>query len=456
MDLIDFAYAVAQDRMGVFRNEVGLEQWTHDSVRTVFSTSPTLLLYALHRFSAVESSRAGDAREGLQADSFARSSRFWSWVQNEFVSMLSTERESLAFSDVRFRKKKLRRAIGEYSKAETRKEIHRSLIRICEELGVGLKPKRLRRWIGEIGRKRWLAPLLDRSLGAGNEGRQREEAGRWSSLSGSLCLADLMRPVGHSEDRLEEFNRGLEQEKLLAMKQLAYGASHEINNPLANIATRAQTLLADEGHPERRNKLATIYEQAMRAHEMISDLMLFAHPAAAELEQVELLDVVEQVGSALRPPLRRREIECSIKNYPGIVPIEADGNKLAVAIRALVQNASESLAVGPQEGRRIQIRVWLVDRSTMAIGVDDNGCGIEPSVQRHMFDPFYSGREAGRGLGFGLSKAWTIINRLHHGDLRHVPREKGAEFQIHIPIVQPVVELPTATATATSAEPWAA
>jgi hypothetical protein len=87
-------------------------------------------------------------------------------------------------------------------------------------------------------------------------------------------------------DRLErEYSAELEREKLEALKELAYGASHEINNPLANISTRAQTLMREETDPERRRKLAVINAQAFRAHEMISDMMLFARPPMLERER---------------------------------------------------------------------------------------------------------------------------------------------------------------------------
>ena len=64
-----------------------------------------------------------------------------------------------------------------------------------------------------------------------------------------------------------DFAAALEAAKLEALYQFAYGLSHEINNPLANIATRAQTLLVDENDPERRRKLATINQQAFRAQD---------------------------------------------------------------------------------------------------------------------------------------------------------------------------------------------
>src|SRR5438309_5490961 len=85
-----------------------------------------------------------------------------------------------------------------------------------------------------------------------------------------------------------DFDSALEAAKLQALYNFAYGLSHEINNPLANISARAQTLLLDEKNPERRRKLATIVQQAFKAHEMIADLMLFARPPALRPEAVDL------------------------------------------------------------------------------------------------------------------------------------------------------------------------
>lgn len=87
--------------------------------------------------------------------------------------------------------------------------------------------------------------------------------------------------------RLAEFagliyEQQLETEKLAAMRQLAYGASHEIDDPLANISSRTQMLLRDERDPQRRRWLTTINSQAFH-HEMIADMMLFAKPPALEL-----------------------------------------------------------------------------------------------------------------------------------------------------------------------------
>jgi len=204
----------------------------------------------------------------------------------------------------------------------------------------------------------------------------------------------------------------LEQQKLDAMKELAYGASHEINNPLANIAARAQSLLREESHPERRRALEAIHQQAMRAHEMISDLMLFARPPQLEFEEFNLSELLEEITDHLGEECSRRRIEITRDSTDESLTITADRQQIAVALGAVCRNAIE--AVG-QDGS-VQI---VVDRRQSAAGdrvvieISDTGPGISAEVRRHLFDPFYSGREAGRGLGFGLSKCWRIITE--HG-----------------------------------------
>src|SRR5437867_12492917 len=106
----------------------------------------------------------------------------------------------------------------------------------------------------------------------------------------------------------DDFAAALEAAKLQALYNFAYGLSHEINNPLANIATRAQTLLVDEKDPERRRKLATIVQQAFRAHEMIADLMLFARPPTLRLEAVDLAKLADTVVAEMQEQAREQGI----------------------------------------------------------------------------------------------------------------------------------------------------
>jgi signal transduction histidine kinase len=239
-------------------------------------------------------------------------------------------------------------------------------------------------------------------------------------------------------ERLEtRFAAAVEQEKLAALKELAYGASHEINNPLANISTRAQTLLRDETDPERRRKLATINAQAFRAHEMISDLMLFAKPPPLEKKRVNVPELIQQVLDELSEEAEDRAVELlQLPADPQLVA-ELDPVQMAVALRAVCRNALEAVSVSG----RIEVMAGRVETPSgcapqprwIAITVQDDGPGIPQNVRRHLFDPYFSGREAGRGLGLGLSKCWRIV--AEHGGAVEVGGEhrRGAKLTILLP-----------------------
>ena len=226
----------------------------------------------------------------------------------------------------------------------------------------------------------------------------------------------------------EDFSVQLERAKLDAMKELAYGASHEINNPLANIAARAQSLLRDEANPERSRALEAIYEQAMRAHEMISDLMLFARPPKLEIQQLDFTALLQELTEKFSADYSERNILYQLKVPPTPVEIAGDRQQLFVAISALLTNAMEAV------GRDGRVAVSLGQHAShISLEVSDTGLGLSDEVRKHLFDPFYSGREAGRGLGFGLSKCWRIVTD-HRGTIvvGSTPQE-GACFSITFP-----------------------
>ncbi len=249
-------------------------------------------------------------------------------------------------------------------------------------------------------------------------------------------LSALAAKLGEYERRLSEFHGQLEREKLESLKELAYGASHEINNPLANIAARAQTLLVDETDPERQRKLAAIHRQAMRAHEMIADLMLFARPPKLKLARCDLGALVGDVVGRLRERADESNIELVWDGGDEAIQLPADATQLAVAVQALIVNSLEAMGEGGQV--RVTVRQRRSgDEQWAEIAVADDGPGISDDERRHMFDPFFSGREAGRGLGFGLSKCWRIITD-HGGQVVvNKPRGGGAEISILLSLTTP-------------------
>ena len=157
----------------------------------------------------------------------------------------------------------------------------------------------------------------------------------------------------------------------------------------------------------------------------------------------ELADDAQRQGTTVR---------CHNPQTPLILPV--DEIQLAEALKALCRNALESIGMGGEidvsaepilplrlveEGNEASGHVDLPDSASVpqgaTISVKDNGPGISDQVRAHLFDPFFSGREAGRGLGFGLSKCWRIVTE-HGGQVEvHSTETGGTTFTLRLPAV---------------------
>ena len=216
--------------------------------------------------------------------------------------------------------------------------------------------------------------------------------------------------------------------RLESLAEFAAGAGHELNNPVATIVGRVQLLLRTETDPQRRQALETIAGQAYRIRDMISDVMLFARPPILELQDCDLSVAVEAMLKVQRD--RSAETADRLRWQPVEVPVTvlADPDQLNVVINELVTNALEA----DDEGGPVEIMVSSTEEAVLEIR--DGGPGLSESDRQHLFDPFYSGRQAGRGLGFGLPKCWRIVT-LHGGRITVEPLEPtGLCVRVHWPI----------------------
>lgn len=228
----------------------------------------------------------------------------------------------------------------------------------------------------------------------------------------------------------QQFDDRLTEARLEAVRQLAYGAGHEINNPLANIATRGQSLLRDERDPERRRKLATIVDQAFRARDMIGGLMVFAKPPVALLAQVDLGGLAESVVGSLCDLPVAEGVELATVIPPEPVWAHIDARLVAEALQAVLVNAMEAVA----DGGKVGVCVLPNCRDGFhAVVVNDDGPGMDAGEQAVACDPFHCGREAGRGLGVGLSKAWALA-RACGGRLALGAVDGGTSVRIELPV----------------------
>lgn len=301
---------------------------------------------------------------------------------------------------------------------------------------------------------------------------QWEECGAepGGAMDGTASSGGFLQQLARASQRYQvlqsAFDDRLHRNKLGALKQLAYGLSHEINNPLANISTRAQQLQRDESDPARNAILERIVEQVYRAHEMIADLMFYANPPAPHRAECDLNALIEEVTSGFSRLGETHSIRLDVElaDRPAIVHV--DREMMGEAIRGLIKNSAEAIGCGGtivvsllretsvgeashREGNsstlpaRENTNDSAMEGSTLddsagdrkgvwQIHVADSGPGLTMEDRRHAFDPYYSGREAGRGLGLGLCRAYRI-SKLHGGEIRLSGGPAGCVATISLP-----------------------
>lgn len=215
-------------------------------------------------------------------------------------------------------------------------------------------------------------------------------------------------------------------DKLEALAEFAAGAGHEINNPLATIIGRAQLLLKDERDPQRRQMLQAIGAQAYRIRDMIGDAMLFGRPPAPKLQSVDLARVASEVLSKQVAELATDKCVVSVE-IPSELELRADPVQLSIVLTELLRNSRQALLAAG--GGEIHVRAKSREEA-VEIEIEDHGVGFSGSERQHAFDPFFSGRQAGRGLGFGLSKCWRIVRQ--HGGQIEIESASGGPTTVRV------------------------
>jgi signal transduction histidine kinase len=218
-------------------------------------------------------------------------------------------------------------------------------------------------------------------------------------------------PNHSDEAELASFFVLPDAERLEALAEFAAGAGHEINNPLATIIGRAQLLLRDEQDPRRRQMLLAIGAQAYRIRDMIGDTMLFARPPAPEFQNLNLAGIVERVLSKYAAEFADSQIRV-VTNVSEDLVVRADPSQMETVLSELLRNSRQAMR---DRGGEIKINAEVSGKQDFAVlELTDSGRGFTETERAHAFDPFFSGRQAGRGLGFGLCKCWRIVEQ-HSG-----------------------------------------
>jgi PAS domain S-box-containing protein len=255
----------------------------------------------------------------------------------------------------------------------------------------------------------------------------------------------VVRIAGITEDITNERVRDAQlrrAERLAAVGTLIGGVAHELNNPLQAISGFAELMLEKDRTESDRDALDTISREARRAARIVSELRTVATSSHEEMgprEAVDLNDVVQHVIKTRAYSLAAANIDVRQDLAVALPPLTGDASRLEQVMLNLLVNASQALADVDGE-RRIIVRTRLTPGGC-SLSVYDNGPGIDPGHMAHLFDPFWTTKSPGEGMGMGLSVVHQIVTE--HGGKVHVDSElgRGTNFIIDLPLAsEPVVE----------------
>ncbi len=263
-----------------------------------------------------------------------------------------------------------------------------------------------------------------------------------------LMDRELVRLLEESRLSLENLQRLqtelVQREKLASLAQLVSGAAHEINNPLAAILGYSDLLAAQEGMgSDQVNMARKIGQQARRTRELVSSLLSFAQQSPGEKT---LLDMGSLVQRALQMKMLRVEnknirAECQIET--DLPQIRGNINQLFQCCVEVIGNATDALEeVG---GGSLSVKAYREDNE-LVLEFADSGPGVRHP--QRIFDPFYTTKPVGKGMGLGLSVTYGIVQD-HQGRIscQNLP-EGGAVFVLRFP----VANQPASTVTAAAAK----
>jgi len=242
-----------------------------------------------------------------------------------------------------------------------------------------------------------------------------------------------------SEKRLQELHL-IQTEKMSSIGVLATGIAHEINNPLASVAGCAEGLLrrfkdtpglAEDPRLEAfQHYLQVIVRESYRCKGIIDNLLSFGRKSDGLYLNVDLNAILTEIIELISHQPGYLEVKFSTSFKPGLPCVHGDPSALRQVCMNLLINARQAVSgsgtvevatLGPKDGM-------------ICVTITDTGCGIPPDQLDRIWDPFFTTKEAGKGIGLGLALTYSIVKR-HHGEIQVKSKVgEGTQFTVLLPV----------------------
>jgi signal transduction histidine kinase len=269
--------------------------------------------------------------------------------------------------------------------------------------------------LGTIGIAAVILMLLGTTIAACAVGRS------FDAQSGRLALSESLLEFTHVT-------------RLTIMGELTASIAHEIRQPLAAIVTNANYSLRElsarnPNIQEVREAVREIVDDGNRVSSIISRIRSLLRKEPSEQVDLDVNEVLQEVVDLLRKEVEQSSIHLTLELGEALPRIRGDRVQLQQAIMNVVLNGIEALRSIPQERRQLLIRS-TEDSGLVLIDIMDAGPGIDPATAERLFEPFFTSKPHGMGLGLSISRS---IAESHGGELSYYPAPEGALFRFTLP-----------------------
>jgi C4-dicarboxylate-specific signal transduction histidine kinase len=257
-------------------------------------------------------------------------------------------------------------------------------------------------------------------------------------IIGAVIVNEDITEAKRSEEKLRQAQAELAHVGRVAMMgELTASIAHEVNQPLAGVVTNANAAtrwlnFAPPNLDEAREAVQRIARDGARASEVIQRIRAILKKSEPSRSPVNLNALIEETVALTQPELKHEKVLLRMELSPQLPLVLVDRVQLQQVLLNLFVNALDSLSSVFDRTRILRVRTEQIEPQSVQVAVEDSGAGINVPNIEHLFEPFYTTKSHGLGLGLSISRS---IVEAHGGRLWATPNDgRGATFQFSLPI----------------------
>ena len=256
--------------------------------------------------------------------------------------------------------------------------------------------------------------------------------GKDGKVEGLLCI------IEDTSEKVRAQMQSIQDAKMSVIGRLMTGVAHELNNPLAAIAANAELAcehfetmkdgsVGKEDVEELRQYLEVIEDQAFRCKGIIKDMIDLTRKEGFEAHEIDVASLLRELLGVLN--LKKSKIRLIEEMPSGLPRVKGDINALKQCFLNILHNAADALE--DREGALIRIRAQCTD-DVVKVEIEDNGVGIHDGLVDKIFEPFFSTKDTGKGVGLGLTLCYEFLKRMGGNIEVQSTLGKGSIFSVSL------------------------